>query len=144
MSSLYRQDLIRLLLQETRARHYSVASKARRLTPRPLPSTPATKPAHEQTRAPSTPSSTLPQPNPPPLSPPPSWRFPFPGRTDTLSKDKTVDTRSGAVVDESLNEPYDLSKQASWSDPPLVARARSKTVKQRNVLESYLGELQKS
>ncbi|KAK4050591.1 hypothetical protein OIV83_003317 [Microbotryomycetes sp. JL201] len=33
---------------------------------------------------------------------------------------------------------YDLSRAASWTDPPLVSKARAKTTRQRSIWESYL------
>ncbi|KDE09852.1 hypothetical protein MVLG_00250 [Microbotryum lychnidis-dioicae p1A1 Lamole] len=96
----------------------SVASKARRaiplyLRPRASQSAPKPHPIHPS------PSELLP---PPPLN------------QDGSSKLLMSPKEKGKKREEGL-EALGLK---NWAEPPLVAQARAKTVKQRNVWESYL------
>jgi hypothetical protein len=143
MSSLYSQDLMKSLLRSTNSRNYSVASKNRGKLSAIRHKAQTASETLDATLGTSYTASapTLPRPRPPPPSPPPSWRFPFESAAKSTGHDAQK-LESGLKLNQ-LGESqshYDLSKQASWSDPPLVARARSKTVKQRNVWESYLSE----
>lgn len=143
MSSLFRRELLHTIRREsTGASHrcsYSVASKKRKGQPRPASPVSALAPNAPRPSAAEpvyTSPSPSPQPNPPPPSPPPSWRWPFSsGSSSSSTRNPAVDV---AALDDAKH--YDLTKQASWADPPLVAQARTKTVRQRNVFESFLGE----
>lgn len=143
MSSLYSHELIKVLHRCSYARTYSVASKSRK-----LPTKPSTGYSTFYAAPEASPTSTsvqgeiMPKPRPPPtppVAPPPSWRFPF-SSSSTARKSSTAQAQPRLNQLDESESYYDLAKQASWSDPPLVARARSKTVKERNVWESYLGK----
>lgn len=106
----------------SRLRLYSTASKARRPAPR----------THRIPASPSSPSvnSTAPLPRIVHPSPPPA----------VPHVDSAAAGRRGIDKAKVTSEPYDLSRQ-NWMDPPLVAKARAKSTKQRSVWESYLGSL---
>ncbi|ORY62704.1 hypothetical protein BCR35DRAFT_308929 [Leucosporidium creatinivorum] len=123
-----------LLVASTRAststaRFYSVASKARKGRPAPSASA-AARPS---------PSTTYTA----PLSASPSPLYSHPaaiaaaGTTPGSSTLVQQDKGKGKASPDDAGWRDSLSK-GSWAEPPLVAKARGKTVKQRNVWESYL------
>ncbi|KAM0791680.1 hypothetical protein ACM66B_003956 [Microbotryomycetes sp. NB124-2] len=96
-------------------RAYSVASKARKSRPRTSSSSHA------------------------PTGPVTAWdqlRIAQEQAQSTQTRTQTQST-AGTQRDSSALS-YDLSKAASWTDPPLVSKARAKTTKQRSIWESYL------
>lgn len=120
---------LQLLVTSSKAstsRSYSVASKARKVR----------TPPHQPT-APRTPSTTTTAPLSaiPPLPASPSTPLASSDAFKTSSASPFSSDKGKARDDTPW---YDLSKKP-WEEPPLVAAARGKSVKQRSVWESYLG-----